>query len=108
MRFRLACLTDFWGCRATRASKSTSTTRDTPGKPATRRMRRCSAAAAPLFCGSCFKTFVLATYLQEVEAGRLSESEQLPIDDRVRSIGGGVFDQLSGTASARTVLEAMI
>lgn len=66
------------------------------------------AADAPLFCGSCFKTFVLATYLQEVEAGRLSESEQLPIDDRVRSIGGGVFDHLSGTASARTVLEAMI
>jgi beta-lactamase class A len=66
------------------------------------------AADAPLFCGSCFKTFVLATYLQEVEARRLSESEQLPIDDRVRSIGGGAFDHRSGTASARTVLEAMI
>jgi beta-lactamase class A len=66
------------------------------------------AADAVLFCGSCFKTFVLATYLQEVETGRLSESEQLPIDDRMRSTGGGVFDHLSGTAAARTILEAMI
>jgi beta-lactamase class A len=65
-------------------------------------------ADVALFCGSCFKTFVLVTYLQEVEAGRLSEAEQLPIDDRMRSVGGGVFDHLSGTASARTILEAMI
>jgi beta-lactamase class A len=66
------------------------------------------AAEAPLFCGSCFKTFVLAAYLQEVEAGRLSLSEQLIIDDGVRSVGGGVFDHLTGTAPARVVLEAMI
>jgi beta-lactamase class A len=63
---------------------------------------------APLFCGSCFKTFVLATYLQEVEAGHLSESEQIHIDDNIRSIGGEVFDFLTGTTSARIVLEAMI
>jgi beta-lactamase class A len=63
---------------------------------------------APLFCGSCFKTFVLATYLQEVEAGHLSESEQVNIDDNIRSIGGEVFDSLTGTTSARIVLEAMI
>jgi beta-lactamase class A len=63
---------------------------------------------APLFCGSCFKTFVLAAYLQEVEAERLFEAEQLAIDDRVRSTGGGVFDFLSGTTQARNVLEAMI
>jgi len=63
---------------------------------------------SPLFCGSCFKTFVLATYLQGVEAGTLTESEQLPIDDSIRSVGGGVFEFLTGTASARTVLEAMI
>jgi beta-lactamase class A len=62
----------------------------------------------PLFCGSCFKTFVLTTYLQEVEAGRLSESEQLKIDDDIRSVGGEVFELLTGTAPARTVLEAMI
>lgn len=65
-------------------------------------------ADAPLFCGSCFKTFVLATYLQEVEAGRLQLSEQLAIDDAIRSVGGNVFDHLTGTAPARIVLEAMI
>ena len=63
---------------------------------------------APLFCGSCFKTFVLTTYLQEVEAGHLSEVEQLNIDDGIRSVGGEVFDFLTGTAPARTVLEAMM
>ena len=62
----------------------------------------------PLFCGSAFKTFVLATYLKEVEAGRLSETEQLAIDDSIRSVGGGVFEHLSGTTEARIVLEAMI
>jgi beta-lactamase class A len=66
------------------------------------------AADAPLFCGSCFKTFVLATYLQQVEADRLSLSEQLAIDNAIRSTGGNVFDHLTGTAPARTVLEAMI
>lgn len=63
---------------------------------------------ALLFCGSCFKTFVLTTFLQEVEAGRLSESDQIDVNDDIRSVGGGVFDFLTGTASARTVLEAMI
>ena len=63
---------------------------------------------ALLFCGSCFKTFVLTTFLQEVEAGRLSESSQIDINDDIRSAGGGVFDFLTGRASARTVLEAMI
>jgi beta-lactamase class A len=62
----------------------------------------------PLFCGSAFKTFVLATYLKEVEADRLSESEELAIDDSVRSVGGGVFEHLTGTTSAQIVLEAMI
>lgn len=63
---------------------------------------------AQLFCGSCFKTFVLATYLQEVEADRLTETEQLDIDDSVRSVGGAVFDFLTGTTAARNVLDAMI
>jgi hypothetical protein len=63
---------------------------------------------ALLFCGSCFKTFVLTAYLQEVEAGLLSESEQIDINDGIRSVGGGVFEFLTGTAAARTVLEAMI
>lgn len=66
------------------------------------------APDVPLFCGSAFKTFVLATYLKEVEAGRLSEAQQLVIDDNVRSVGGGVFEHLSGSTEARNVLEAMI
>jgi beta-lactamase class A len=66
------------------------------------------AADAALFCGSCFKTFVLATYLREVEAGRLALDEQLTIDDGIRSTGGAVFEHLTGTAPARIVLEAMI
>jgi beta-lactamase class A len=63
---------------------------------------------APLFCGSCFKTFVLAAYLQEVEAGRLDESEQLAVDDSVRSPTSSVFEKLTGTTQARSALEAMI
>ncbi len=66
------------------------------------------AADAALFCGSCFKTFVLATYLGEVEAGRLALDEQLAVDDGIRSTGGNVFEHLTGTAPARIVLEAMI
>ena len=61
-----------------------------------------------MFVGSAVKTFILATCLREVEAGRLSEDEQLAIDDGVRSPSSPVFLQLSGTASARVVLEAMI
>jgi beta-lactamase class A len=75
---------------------------------ARRSWRAAHAADAALFCGSCFKTFVLATYLKEVEAGRLSLGEQLAIDDGIRSTGGNVFDHLTGTAPARIVLEAMI
>ena len=66
------------------------------------------AADASLFCGSCFKTFVLATYLREVEAGRLALDEELAIDNRYRSTGGNVFEHLTGTTPARIVLEAMI
>jgi beta-lactamase class A len=61
-----------------------------------------------LFIGSCFKTFVLATYLQEIEKGRLSLDEFLDLDDRVRSISSPVFGQLDGKVAARFVLEEMI
>jgi beta-lactamase class A len=63
---------------------------------------------AELFCGSCFKTFVLAAYLQEVEAGRLDEAEQLAVDDGVRSLSSSVLENLTGTTQARNALEAMI
>jgi beta-lactamase class A len=65
-------------------------------------------AAARLFVGSAVKTFILAQYLREVEAGRLSESTQMKIDDAVRSPSSPVFLNLTGTTPARSVLEAMI
>ena len=63
---------------------------------------------APLFVGSAIKTFILATCLREMEANRLSEDEQLPINDDVRSLSSPVFAHLTGTIPARSVLEAMI
>ncbi|KWT65841.1 hypothetical protein APY04_2688 [Hyphomicrobium sulfonivorans] len=65
-------------------------------------------ADAALFCGSCFKTFVLAAYLQELEAGRQDEAEQLGIDDSNRTLSGPVYEHVSGAIAARYVLEAMI
>jgi beta-lactamase class A len=61
-----------------------------------------------LFTASAYKTFVLGQYLRDVEAGRLSEDEQVPIDDAVRTLGSPVFLNLTGTTTARSVLEAMI
>jgi beta-lactamase class A len=61
-----------------------------------------------LFVASAYKTFVLGQYLRDVEAGRLSEGEALPIDDRIRSPGSPVFLDLTGRLAARFVLEAMI
>lgn len=61
-----------------------------------------------LFTASAYKTFVLAQYLRDVEAGRLTEDEQLAIDDSVRTPGSPVFLKLAGNTSARSVLEAMI
>jgi beta-lactamase class A len=61
-----------------------------------------------LFTASAFKTFVLAQYLRAVEAGQLSEKQELTIDDSVRSPGSPVFIDLTGTTTARVVLEAMI
>jgi beta-lactamase class A len=61
-----------------------------------------------LFVASAIKTFVLGQYLRDAEAGRLSEEEQLPIDDNVRTLISPVFIKLAGTTTARSVLEAMI
>ncbi|MGH7116840.1 MAG: serine hydrolase [Stellaceae bacterium] len=61
-----------------------------------------------LFTASGFKTFVLAQYLRDVEAGKLSEDQELPIDNSVRTLGSPVFLDLAGTTMARVVLEAMI
>jgi beta-lactamase class A len=61
-----------------------------------------------LFTASAYKTLVLAQYLRDVEAGRLSEDDPLAIDDSVRMIGSPVFQALAGIAAAGPVLEAMI
>ncbi len=61
-----------------------------------------------LFTASAYKTFVLAQYLRDVEAGLLSEDEPLAIDDGVRTLGSPVFLYLAGITPARSVLEAMI
>jgi beta-lactamase class A len=61
-----------------------------------------------LFTASAYKTFVLGQYLRDVEAGLLSEDEQLAIDDSVRMTASPVFLNLAGTTTAYSVLEAMI
>ena len=61
-----------------------------------------------LFVASAIKTFILCQYLRDVEAGRLSEDEQLPVYDSVRTDGSPVLGHLTGTTPARSVLEAMI
>jgi beta-lactamase class A len=66
------------------------------------------ASGKQLFVASAIKTFILCQYLRDVEAGRLSEDEQLPVDDSVRNSGSPVFLGLTGTTGARPVLEAMI
>lgn len=63
---------------------------------------------APIFVGSCVKTFILAAWLLEVEAGRLSLSEALRVDDTLRAPVSPVLGGLTGTMAARPVLEAMI
>lgn len=61
-----------------------------------------------MFAASATKSFILATYLQKVEAGLLSEEEKLPVNNSVRSLGAPIFIDLSGEIHARHVLEAMI
>ncbi|WP_027135702.1 serine hydrolase [Geminicoccus roseus] len=60
------------------------------------------------FVGSAVKTFILLKYLQDVEEGRLDESAQITIDDSVRSLSSTVMVNMTGTTTARSVLEAMI
>jgi beta-lactamase class A len=61
-----------------------------------------------MFAASATKTFILATYLQKVEAGLLSEDEKLPVNNDIRALGSPVFIDLSGEIHARHALEAMI
>lgn len=66
------------------------------------------SAASALFVASSIKTFILCQYLRDVEAGLLSEDEQLPVNDSVRASGSPVLVELTGTTPARSILEAMI
>jgi beta-lactamase class A len=52
-----------------------------------------------LFTASAYKTFVLAQYLRDVEAGLLSEDEPLVIDDSLRDPSSPVFLDLAGTTT---------
>lgn len=61
-----------------------------------------------MFTASAFKTFVLGAYLRAVEAGRLSETAEVAIDDTVRMLGSPAFIDLAGKTQARIVLEEMI
>ena len=72
------------------------------------RIRVAHRDAAPIFVGSAVKTFILAAYLLAVEQGRLSLTEQLPVNDDVRSPVSPVLGNLTGTAPAVVALEAMI
>jgi hypothetical protein len=51
---------------------------------------------------------MLSQYLRDVESGGLSEDEQLPVNDSVRTDGSPVLANLTGTTAARSILEAMI
>lgn len=73
-----------------------------------RRRRYALNADRPLFVGSAVKTFILAQYLKEVEAGRLALGTQVKIGPEVWSPGSPVFMHLQGRASAQIALEAMI
>ena len=65
-------------------------------------------AGRQLFVASAIKTFILCQYLRDVESGGLSEDEQLPVNDSVRTASSPVLLELTGTTPARSILEAMI
>jgi beta-lactamase class A len=66
------------------------------------------SAVTQLFVASAIKTLILCQYLRDVEAGGLSEDEQLPVNDSVRTSGSPVLLGLTGATPARSILEAMI
>ena len=64
--------------------------------------------ATPLFVASAIKTFIVWQYLRDVETGRLTEDESLPVNDEVRTSNSPVLLGLTGSTPARSILEAMI
>ena len=73
-----------------------------------RRFTAGKKASAALFVGSAIKTFILTRFLKDVENGRLTESDQLKVNNAIRSVSSPVFLNLTGTTPAKSVLEAMI
>lgn len=63
---------------------------------------------AQMFVGSAVKTFFLLKFLQDVERGKKSESDLLPVNNKIRSLSSPVFLNLRGETPARSLLEAMI
>ena len=66
------------------------------------------SSSTQLFFASAIKTFIVCQYLREAEAGRVSEDEQLEVNDSVRTDASPVLLNLTGTTAARTILEALI
>jgi beta-lactamase class A len=66
------------------------------------------SAGRQLFVASAIKTFILCQYLRDVEAGRISEDDQLVVDDSIRTSDSPVLLNLTGTTQGRAILEAMI
>jgi beta-lactamase class A len=66
------------------------------------------SASTQLFVASAIKTFIICQYLRDVEVGRLSEDEQLPVNDSVRTDASPVLVKLTGTTTARSILEATV
>jgi len=83
--------------------------KEQPGGPEPKTLWRASHAPdEPLFVGSAIKTFILAEFLRQHEAGKVSLNAQALIDDSVRSLSSPVFLNLTGRTPHVSVLEAMI
>jgi len=66
------------------------------------------SSSTQLFVASAIKTFIVCQYLRDVEAGRVSEDEQLEVSDSLRTDSSPVLLNLTGTTPARSILEASI
>lgn len=78
------------------------------GKPGPALWQAGHAADGALFVGSAIKTFILAEFLRQQEADKVSVGAQAVIDDSVRSLSSPVFLNLTGRTPYVSILEAMI
>ena len=61
----------------------------------------------PLVIGSAFKTFIVTKCLQDIEEERLSLTQLIAIDDRIRVDASNVFIDLTGRVRLKSVLNAI-